>query len=133
YIDPNATRYANLNDKERKALEALGDSINHLSAEEIQEAVSEFLETKKRQTKENSVTENNKKAVNPRSILESWTGDHLSSIGNKNDNNRTSPYGESLKDVNFWKGEEENEEGTFENPGGFVSTTIVGNSYKEDQ
>ena len=47
YVDPNEKRYANLNENEKKALEALGDSIDEFSPEELQEAIAAFREEKK--------------------------------------------------------------------------------------
>ncbi len=133
YVDPNEKRYASLNEKERKALEALGDSIDHLSPDEIQKAVSEFLETKKLQRRENNGTENEKKPVTPRGLLESWTKDSLTSNIDEGAYNTTSSDNRLLKPIDFWENDEENEASNTENPGGFVSTSIIGNDYKEDQ
>lgn len=132
YLDPNEKRYANLNEYEKMALEALGDSIEEFSPQELQEAIAAFREQKKLRsnTKEK---EQIKKSMTPKELLESWTNESFNHNGNSENQSGTATKLKNLKSLNFWDNEHEEDDNFPENPGGYISAPVIGNNYKEEQ
>lgn len=135
-VDPNDERFAKLSVAERLLLEKLTPTIECLTPEEIIEALSDFEAKKKLRTKAKNIDSQIDSVLNsPEDVAKSWITEPLNNINNRIQKEIS---GGTINNdipnlIDFWKEQDNLEDKMQDNPGGFSSSPIIGNRYREDQ
>jgi hypothetical protein len=142
-VDNQSQRYAGLNANEKALLEALGGSIDGLTAEEIKSVLAEFIRQKKKNSIQKASNNNDANVIDqdagdpttPQGLLDRWTKNSIQRNQGEFNNDWSSgkviPSLPNSKD--FWQDENQNDKEHTEDPGGFVSPQIIGMQYQRDQ
>lgn len=137
-FDQNEERYSDLNEVEKTLLESLGPAIENLSSEDIKEVIEEFLKRKKKSKNTNKdLTSINidSDESSPESLIDSWINEPLSRIKLRNILEQAD--GDLIPKMpntyDFWKDLDSSEDNIPDNPGGYFTSPVIGNNYKEDQ
>ncbi len=135
-------KYSGLDDKRRAILELIDNSVTEVTEEEIRSAIINLVREKRKQRKNQEEESDKRKGVNssndtttPEGILNSWITEPLANneIKNLQEGKRGTVIPVIPKSADFWKDEEIDSMDSLDNPGGYMTTQMVGKKYQEEK
>lgn len=138
-VEIEVDKYSGLDEKRRAILELIDNSSDEISEDEIRDAIVKLINEKKEQQRRKKRPSESKEenefidATTPEGIINAWTTEPIAKNELKSieEEKRGIVIPEIPKSEEFWKYEDGDISSEIDNPGGHLSTPIIGRKYRE--